>query len=548
MKTRRILVIALVASVSWLGNSAAFSAEFYDAPFLDEQLYSQPGWVPGKSSGVLFSDSQRVFPSYLSAYVMENNKTQRTISFCKSLTDENCKSASGFRFLANLPACINDRDLNCIESVSTTSGNSEIPNIGKVEDDFADAFPTPYESDVNRGLPLSGTPTIWNLPGVIHGGGTSQYLVSVSIQGEIPAFLDSAFRFGQMTASIIPVIIKKDEKFKPITRKMYIKDGVNTVGGEGGYFQGCVAMAVQECAFEEAFPKSQNFKLAIRLSRVMPGWIHGRISNPGISYQVTNHGSRIEVSGAPAQVPVMGGNVLMENLDMEVKNRVGFIPDPGSTISFAPYQPSSTTALTQWSKVFEDQSFANSTKWLFYNLTGESVDITDNCIKDAGRLSGFLTTNSTTYEAGPPEFNKTTQSLDYKVASAHYLKDGSVFLGQYDLFIDSKVARCIYRFSSAPISATISIVTESGEIQVATTTVRESENWIHLAAFGFTFSNPTLRVRLTQKTTEKAPNQFFGKSDPKQKPTAVKIICVKGKTSKKVTGSKPVCPAGFKKK
>lgn len=547
MKTRRILVIALVASVSWFGNSAAFSAEFYDAPFLSEQLSSQPGWVPGKSSGVLFYDLQNAFPGYLSAYEMVDNKFQRTISFCNSLSDEKCEAAVGFRFSAQLPACFSDRDLNCIESVSTSSGNSDLQNIGKVEDDFAEAFPSPYESEINRGLPLSGSPTIWNLPGAIHGGGTSQYLVTVSLEGEIPAFLDSAYKFGQMTASIIPVTIKKDQKFKPSATKLFNKDGINTIGTEGGY-PGCVAMGLEECAFQQAFPKSQNFRLSIRLSRVMPGWIHGRISDPNISYQVTNYGSRIEVSGAPAQVPVFGGNILSESLSLEVKNNVGFTPEPGSTISFAPYQSSSTTALSKWAKVFEDKSFANSTKWMFYNLTGESVDITDNCIKDAGRLSGFLTTNSTTYEAGPPVFNKTTQSLDYKVASAHYLKDGSVFLGQYDLFIDSKVARCIFRFSSAPISATISIVTESGEIQVATTTVRESENWIHLAAFGFTFSDPTIRVRLAQKTTEQASNQSLGKSDPKQKLPTVKITCVKGKTSKKVTGSKPVCPAGFKKK
>ena len=34
-------------------------------------------------------------------------------------------------------------------------------------------------------------------------------------------------------------------------------------------------------------------------------------------------------------------------------------------------------------------------------------------------------------------------------------------------------------------------------------------------------------------------------SNPKTKPVTTTIVCVKGKTSKKVTGVKPVCPKGY---
>ena len=99
----------------------------------------------------------------------------------------------------------------------------------------------------------------------------------------------------------------------------------------------------------------------------------------------------------------------------------------------------------------------------------------------------------------------------------------------------SDTARCLYGFSKAPISATVSVTSASGENKVATTVVKETKDgWLKLAAYGFTFSSPTISVKLSQA---KAP---VAKS--------ITITCVKGKTLKKVTGKSPKCPAGFKKK
>jgi hypothetical protein len=69
---------------------------------------------------------------------------------------------------------------------------------------------------------------------------------------------------------------------------------------------------------------------------------------------------------------------------------------------------------------------------------------------------------------------------------------------------------------------------------VATTTLNEKNGWITLTANGFTFSSPTLRVKLTQE-----------KAVAKKKLT---ISCIKGKVTKKVTGTSPKCPSGYKKK
>ena len=106
--------------------------------------------------------------------------------------------------------------------------------------------------------------------------------------------------------------------------------------------------------------------------------------------------------------------------------------------------------------------------------------------------------------------------------------------------MSSSVARCIYNFTSAPISASVSITTSDGGVQkVATTVLNERNGWLHLGAYGFGFSSPTLKVKLTQAAVTSPVK-------PVQKKTT--ITCVKGKTTKKVTAVAPKCPSGFKKK
>ena len=128
----------------------------------------------------------------------------------------------------------------------------------------------------------------------------------------------------------------------------------------------------------------------------------------------------------------------------------------------------------------------------------------------------------------------------------------SVFRGTYDLALKSATARCLYGFTNAPVSATIEVQSTDGSTQLATTLLREKDGWLYLSASGFTFSSPTIKVKLTQDALAvMAPAP--APSTPAAtvaKPTVnrVTITCVKGKTTKKVSGTKPVCPSGYKKK
>jgi hypothetical protein len=154
------------------------------------------------------------------------------------------------------------------------------------------------------------------------------------------------------------------------------------------------------------------------------------------------------------------------------------------------------------------------------------------------------------YSGGPPAFNKDQGTLEYKVGSPHLTSKGEVFKGSYDLQISSEVARCLYNFTSAPIQANISIINETGDNSVVTTVVSEKDGWLRLAAYGFTFSNPTVKVKLTQDVAAPKP-ATSAIPTPIAAPIADKktsITCVKGKTTKKVTAVNPKCPTGYKKK
>ena len=164
------------------------------------------------------------------------------------------------------------------------------------------------------------------------------------------------------------------------------------------------------------------------------------------------------------------------------------------------------------------------------------------------------------YSGGPPSFNSGEGTLDYKVGSPHYKSNGEVFQGTYDLQVRSDVARCLYGFSAAPVKASLTVTSESGAENVASTTVTEKDGWLRMAAYGFTFSNPTIKVKLTQDAPapvvtpsptpsgSATPTATASTAPTPKAPTKSTITCIKGKLTKSVTAIKPTCPTGYKKK
>jgi hypothetical protein len=108
----------------------------------------------------------------------------------------------------------------------------------------------------------------------------------------------------------------------------------------------------------------------------------------------------------------------------------------------------------------------------------------------------------------------------------------------------------------------VSITKDEGTEVVQTTVLKESGGWLTLGAYGFTFSSPTLRVKLTQEkvvaptpTPTPSPTPTVApvatptvSPTPVAVPSKISITCVKGKIIKKVSAENPKCPKGFKKR
>jgi hypothetical protein len=489
---------------------------------------------------------------------MDTARTPEKMRICKSIDDEFCTTAPYVEFVANLPACNEKTTINCLESFSSISADAKETQTS-VTGKSIGLFPTVGKSDYlgleNRDLPTGTSIGIWELPGVIHGGGTDQYLVKFQLRGS--ASYGQKFKFGSYDVIVTPFTKKSggfgrtyvtDSRDRPNVdcKKLNLPCGTATRFTSQQDFAACAAVDEGSCALKQAFPSNLKFKVVARLSQSPTGWFHGRVRSPDIQIsQVLNY-TRVSIEAEPVTVPVVGVITSYASLPEPLKtyysnymtlNGMFSWGEPGPTgRRNVMAQPSSDSelafdALQNWSDFIKDKSSASPTQWKIRTLN--SGGNAPACFSNKNKLIGFVSTNSMVYLGGPPEFNRETQSLDYKVASPHYTSKNEVFKGTYDLVMASDVARCLYGFNSAPIKASIQIVNENGENSVATTVISEKDGWLKLGAYGFTFSSPTLKVKLTQD-----------KAISKKKLT---ISCVKGKVTKKVTGTSPKCPSGYKK-
>jgi hypothetical protein len=138
--------------------------------------------------------------------------------------------------------------------------------------------------------------------------------------------------------------------------------------------------------------------------------------------------------------------------------------------------------------------------------------------------------------------------LEYTVGAPHYDTEGKLLTGQYVLSMRSDVARCIYGFDSAPISARVEIASEDGSPNVVTTTINENPTtgMLTLNASGFHYSTPQLSVKFLQEK-KAVPASTPSPTATTKAMTIKKITCVKGKVKKTVKGTNPRCPIGYKK-
>ena len=490
--------------------------------------------------------------------------------WCKNFKDPQClkEVEAGANFAVNqvLPPCENSSQLiSCIESVNLIypGGSKEKLVLEKLIP--GNTWPEETSPKVEAGSSASRwVRTLEKNPGkgfkVTVSGNVG--LVSTSRTEFSAAF--SAAVLATFQAAVEPYE-KINGNFNPAM--IYESNGNRWFGTSAPNY--CIWADKNECGIQAEFPEGAKIELILHLPTEMSGWIIGRINQPIFSTQnlgpskITGRNlSRVTLSGNPVDVPMFSTKTDLENASTELNDYYqenGYCKKSLSACSgyFGRTVASSSFDLAYKNFKFFEKNFNNSAnlvvpRWSFRSLPGLNQSY-DRCQRSSQvQINGIVTTNSSIYQGSPPSFENDT--FIYKVAGLHLLPNKEVFQGSYDLVLKSEFARCLYGFSSAPIKAAVEVTNADGTNKFVTTSFTEKDGWMYLSVKGFTFSQPTIKLKLSQEKEVETPSttldltQKAAPTPAKALPRKLTITCTKGKTIKKVIGIKPSCPKGYKKK
>jgi len=476
-------------------------------------------------------------------------ETPEATIFCDEFNQRGCNldANADLSISSVIPSCGSVVE-NCIKTLEFVKSDGTVTKANFVRYFTGKTFKGPEE----LGMPGGSRPSLWEAPGVNNLGGTEQYVVNAIINWN---YLKGVAFVTNFSASVYAIKGRTDARFTepkillgPAPERAFASV---TDSGEITYDGGCVATEVGFCAERTDFAPNTRIKLTLQLSNKVTGWLHGRIAKPEITVTpINNLYNTLSVAADTVDVPMMHAQFTKSDMSAEFLSNYEKSQSLGRgkvlESFWKQFYPESRFASTLITTFAEKVGNKATDVHGFWNLSSIYNNSDNKCLNDASKLVGFVTTNAMAYSGSAPAWDGET--LEYKVAGLHLLPDGKTpASGSYDLAIRSEAARCLYGFTNAPISATVSVTSADGQPKVATTVLNEKNGWLYLAAYGFSFSAPTIKIKLSQaKTAEVTPTASPTTSSPK---TVVKTIkCFKGKSVKTVKAINPKCPAGYKKK
>jgi hypothetical protein len=400
-----------------------------------------------------------------------------------------------------------------------------------------------WSPNKNIGLPGSGKgPLVFKFPGRVNAAGSDTYALDSNFSIEASKTPAGAIKIDvtDFNFQISPVKeIACDNRSVSVTVQLKRPDGRVEFGQTGG---SCIDPALYStpttAGFPTKFADNLPIKLDLELPKKLSGWFQGRLNSPDVTVtSLGNLTSSVQITGEPISVPATNKAL---DLSAEANQKVLGGPDydwARNTAKFgylgltgSIWSPAEgLNSFNKWAPYLDQRARGSVSMWTISHFNS-----TSSCMNATDGLQGIVTTNAMVYQPNTPTFDG--GFLKYSVGGVHYDQDGSVVLGTYNFIMRSSVARCLYGFRDAPISGTVSVTSSEGQENVAITSVTEKGGWLRLSALGFTFSSPTISAKLTQAGYT-----------PKMKT----LVCVKianSKITKKVVGTFPKCPKGYKTK
>ena len=384
----------------------------------------------------------------------------------------------------------------------------------------------------SEGIPRGSTPSVWKSTKQHSAGDeyTANANVSFGIyKGEV--YIES-LTFTVVPTQEISYPGAAPAKYEVCTGP-YRVDEVGDCGMGMNFTTNCVYGQTEICGTRKEFSENTRVGIQLKLHNSITGWFHGRVQRPDLQVtQINSQYNRVKVDAAPVKVSRFFTQSRPDLGDKNPTQVIGNIGYGGSYTIVGSTMPDAFNVLRNYRNRAQDTAAGVSTIWSVSTMAAQqAAQNGSQCLADRTRILGIVTTNATAYSGGAPVFRR--GFLSYEVAGMHYLPGGTELAqGSYDLVMRSDVARCLYGFANAPISATVSVVNNKGQKTTATTIVSEKNGWLKMAAYGFSYSNKTIRVKVT-----------------KAKPTTITCVSnVDSTKTKKVKAINPKCPKGFKKK
>ena len=499
-------------------------------------------WPAVPSIGFSSSDDSLVETnSYVTGFSYAEGATSglytRTVA-CTSVDDPACAGSDSIFAQMILPPCSATATEMCIESLEV----SDAKGVLKKATFGSELQGQKYPASKIRNSPAGSSASVWRAQESPNSSGSDEYAVVVSTTFQnyqnktCTQFVTAPCAFTRGFRA----------RIYPINRASNTEPNQNCLWVEG-----------QKCAKKVDFAPGSRAALSVRIDNSLTGFLFGRIKNVNLDLTpLSPTANLLRVEADPIDVPKIYAYVAKTDLNkypkiMEYwKTRRAQL----AATDFTSNDTIDTGPAPEWA-MGDFQAFEELVKsgplvtsiWRVGTQAGSGTG--SKCFDDKSKLQGLVTTNAPTYLPNPPAFEN--DELAYKVAGAHHLADGvTLFKGSYDLVLRSEFARCLYGFTSAPIRAKVSVVSTDGSTQdIATESLREdaARQWLYLTARNFTFSAPTIKVKLTQDAPAPTASPEAAKKTTPASSAKKTINCVKGKTTKKVTGTNPVCPKGYKK-
>jgi hypothetical protein len=512
---------------------------------------------PGTSVVFHVSEAFPQFKSDLGNYSSDGGK----FIACRSIDDPDCTFDATSTGISRsvLPPCEDVNSSNCVAGLQITSTNGQSKSAKLVREIGGFTIP----SDKGKGYIGGRSASIWSIESdetSTAGAVTEKYLIAAKFEAPWDR-TKSSFGVEKISVSVFPIVEKAGDFFADrwATDEERLSSEASQFKGVPLQFipkvrQGASPVDLRECLFFDekycglhtVFRENARVKVDLRLTNEIGGWFHGRIKDPVISISsIDSLSNLVSVDAEAIMIPRFAHAVDYDSLDAverrlfsQAGSKSGALPRDIYAGELADTGETAFSLLNSLREKVGDSAAGLTSTWNFTSIKAGSGS---QCLSQKGKVLGIVSTNATAFESTAPKFSD--GQLAYKVSGLHFQPDKKTEnLGTYDLVINSDVARCLYGFTKAPISASVSI-TGGADQKIATTVVNEKNGWLKLAAYGFTYSEKVLQVKLSQEAEVKPT--------PTTKPVVAKkttITCVKGKTSKKVTAVKPKCPTGFKKR